>query len=212
MLAVWGFAAHAFCPGASTLGGRHLTTTRQHVLAVASTLPDEDERVVVAESSLETEDPGMATPPPRGIDVGGYVCPPEKCTWEPFQYAPPSVRRATVKHFVDDLRKMPTLPPMKIWLIGGPSAGKGTIAPMLSQAFRVRTIGVGALLRAELRVGTPRARAAAAVMARGELLPDTLALEVLLGLGRLTSPKPSPSLHPHPHPRPHPNSRCCWAG
>ena len=63
---------------------------------------------------------------------------------------------------------------------------------MLSQAFRVRTIGVGALLRAEQRVGTPRARACAEVMARGELLPDTLALEVRLG--RLTnSPNPTPT-------------------
>ena len=66
-------------------------------------------------------------------------------------------------------------------LIGGPSSGKGTIAPMLSQAFRVRTIGVGALLRAEKRVGTPRALACAATMARGELIPDELALEVLSG-------------------------------
>ena len=121
MLAIWSVAAHAFCPGASALGGHRLTTTRSRVLAVASTLPDEEERLGVAEPSLETEDPRKATPPPRGVNVGGYVCPPEKCTWLPFQYAPPSVRRATVKHFVDDLGKMPTLPPMKIWC-DGPTA------------------------------------------------------------------------------------------
>ena len=101
-------------------------------------------------------------------------------------------------------------------LIGGPSAGKGTIAPMLSQAFRVRTIGVGALLRAEQRVGTPRARACAEVMARGELLPDTLALEVRLG--RLTNspnPTPTPTLTLTPTLAPTLTLtlvRCCWGG
>ena len=73
---------------------------------------------------------------------------------------------------------------------------------MLSQAFRVRTIGVGALLRAEQRVGTPRARACAAIMARGELLPDTLALEVLLA--RLMN-SPNPNLNPNPNPSPSPD-------
>lgn len=134
----------------------------------------------VAEQNLETFDPSEATPPARDFDSGGYVCPPEKCTWELFQYASPSLRRATVKQFFDAVPKN-SLPAMKIWLIGGPSSGKGTIAPMLSQAFRVRTIGVGALLRAEKRVGTPRALACAATMARGELIPDELALEVLTG-------------------------------
>ena len=198
MLVVWGVAAHSFCPG--PLGGRHLAPPRhsRHLLAVAPT-----------ESSLETVNPSM--PPPRGIEFGGYVCPPEKRTWAPFQYAPPSVRRATVGAFVDNLGKMPMLPPMKIWLIGGPSSGKGTIAPMLSQAFRVRTIGVGALLRAEQRVGTPRAKAAAAVMARGELLPDTLALEVLTPDAYLEAappPPPSPSsLRPSLSPKPEPEAR-----
>ena len=43
--------------------------------------------------------------------------------------------------------------------------------------------GVGALLRAEKRVGTPRALACAGPMARGELIPDELALEVLSRAG-----------------------------
>ena len=113
-----GLGAHAFFP-ASTLGGRHLTThhsrPRYHVLAVAPTLPDEEERLDVAEQDLETFDPKKATPPERDFNFGGYVCPPEKCTWEPFQYASPSDRRATVKQFVDGLPKTPTLPAMKIW-------------------------------------------------------------------------------------------------
>ena len=45
-LSMVALGAHAFCP-ASTLGGRHLTTRhsrpRYHVLAVAPTLPDEEE-------------------------------------------------------------------------------------------------------------------------------------------------------------------------
>ena len=51
---------------------------------------------------------------------------------------------------------------------------------MLSQVFRVRSVGAGALLRGETRAGRPRGLAAARAMAAGELLPDDLVLQALL--------------------------------
>eukprot|EP00967_Tisochrysis_lutea_P014868 scaffold16735_cov33-Tisochrysis_lutea.AAC.8 len=50
---------------------------------------------------------------------------------------------------------------------------------MLSQAFRVRMVGAGLLLRGEVRARTQRGRRASAAMARGELLPDSMVLEAL---------------------------------
>ena len=75
--------------------------------------------------------------------------------------------------------KIPTLPPMKIVLIGGPCSGKGTLAPMLSQAFRTRVLGAGQLLRAEIRAGTPRGREASATMQRGDLLDDAFVVSLM---------------------------------
>ena len=74
---------------------------------------------------------------------------------------------------------LPTLPPMKIVLIGGPCSGKGTLAPMLSQAFRTRVLGAGQLLRAEIRAGTPRGREASATMQRGDLLDDAFVVSLM---------------------------------
>jgi len=116
----------------------------------------------------------------RSMDVGGYEAPLDKVTWKPFTYALPRARREAVRAYASNAaRTLPPLPPLKIALIGPASSGKGTIAPMLSQAFRVRVVGVGQLLRSEQRAGTARAAAAAEAMAGGQLLPDELALEVL---------------------------------
>ena len=117
----------------------------------------------------------------RSFDRGGYEAPIDKVTWAPFTYSPPRQRREFVEAYTRKRRdSMPTLPPLHVVLLGGPSSGKGTIAPMLSQCFRVRVVGVGQLLRGELRAARPRAAAAAAAMARGELLSDALTCELLL--------------------------------
>ena len=79
----------------------------------------------------------------------------------------------------DELIQVPSLPPMKVVLIGGPCSGKGTLAPMLSQAFRTRVMGVGQLLRGEVRAGTLRGREARALMERGELLDDSFVVSLL---------------------------------
>jgi len=133
-----------------------------------------------AKVPLEVTEPSIVIPPPRDVYRGGYVPPIDKVTWEPFQYASPFQRRATAREFARTrITELPALPPLKIVLVGGVSSGKGTIAPMLSQVFRTRVIGVGALLRGEARAGLPRGRAVAECMAAGKLLPDEVVLDLL---------------------------------
>jgi hypothetical protein len=150
------------------------------------------------QQNLQPSKPDLI-PPPRSIQKMGYSAPDELRTWEDFSYAPPQVRRAAAVQYAQkvretslneqmmydldmdsgDMMKIPSLPPMKIVLIGGPCSGKGTIAPMLSQTFRTRVIGVGQLLRGEVRAGTPRGREARAIMERGELLEDSFVVSLL---------------------------------
>ena len=136
--------------------------------------------VEVALPGPPLEDTRMPGPPPRSATSPGYVADANLRTWAPFTYAAPGVRRMAARDFRLNLtQQLPPLPPLRVVLIGGVAAGKGTIAPMLSQAFRVRTIGIGALLRGEARAERPRALAASRAMAAGELLPDELVLQVL---------------------------------
>ena len=129
---------------------------------------------------LELEQRPMQQPPPRTATSPGYVADPALRTWAPFKYAEPSVRRQAARNYVrSNLAGRPTLPPLRVVLMGGVATGKGTIAPMLSQAFRVRCIGIGALLRGEARAGRARGLEASRAMADGELLPDELVLQVL---------------------------------
>ena len=128
----------------------------------------------------ELEQSPMLQPPPRSPTASGYVADPKLVTWAPFRYAAPSVRREAARDFVsNNLSLLPPLPPLRVVLMGGVAVGKGTIAPMISQAFRVRCIGVGALLRGETRAGRPRGLAASKAMAAGELLPDEFVLDLL---------------------------------
>lgn len=70
-------------------------------------------------------------------------------------------------------------------LLGAPGAGKGTHAPDLATAFGLIHLSTGDLLRAEVRAGTPLGSDVAGIMGRGELVPDRIVIELLLGrLGR----------------------------
>mmetsp|Transcript_53975 Transcript_53975/g.152098 ORF Transcript_53975/g.152098 Transcript_53975/m.152098 type:complete len:450 (-) Transcript_53975:165-1514(-) len=119
------------------------------------------------------------TDPFRDPAIPGYVAPAHKVTWAPFKYAPPSVREASVREHMSSLKTLPPMPWMNVVLIGGVASGKGTLAGMIRQAFRTRAIGIGEILRAEAH--TEFGRAAAEVMARGELLPDECVLRLLQG-------------------------------
>lgn len=64
-------------------------------------------------------------------------------------------------------------------MLGPPATGKGTQAALLSSTFGISAASTGAMLRDELRRGTELGRQAAEWTKRGELFPDTLALDVV---------------------------------
>jgi len=65
-------------------------------------------------------------------------------------------------------------------LLGPPGSGKGTQAAMLSGTYNVPHIATGDLLREEVRAGTPVGGEVAAIMARGDLVPDRLMAGILV--------------------------------
>ena len=61
---------------------------------------------------------------------------------------------------------------MRLILLGGPGAGKGTQAGFITRRYGIPQISTGDMLRAAIKAGTPLGRAAKIVMDRGELVPD----------------------------------------
>ena len=67
---------------------------------------------------------------------------------------------------------------MRLILLGGPGAGKGTQAGFITQKFGIPQISTGDMLRAAVKAGTPLGVAAKKVMDRGELVSD----DIMIGL------------------------------
>jgi adenylate kinase len=67
---------------------------------------------------------------------------------------------------------------MRLILLGGPGAGKGTQAAFITQKYRIPQISTGDMLRAAVKAGTPLGIAAKKVMDRGELVSD----DIIIGL------------------------------
>ncbi|HXZ49364.1 MAG TPA: adenylate kinase [Usitatibacter sp.] len=67
---------------------------------------------------------------------------------------------------------------MRVILLGGPGAGKGTQAGFITKRYAIPQISTGDMLRAAIKAGTPLGRAAKEVMDRGELVSD----EIIIGL------------------------------
>ncbi|MEP0842909.1 MAG: adenylate kinase [Phycisphaerae bacterium] len=69
---------------------------------------------------------------------------------------------------------------MNLILLGPPGAGKGTQARRLSEMFALQHLSSGDVLRAERASGSPLGRQVAAIMDGGQLVPDSVVLEVML--------------------------------
>jgi adenylate kinase len=67
---------------------------------------------------------------------------------------------------------------MRLILLGGPGAGKGTQAAFIKQRYGIPQISTGDMLRAAVKAGTPLGLAAKQVMDRGDLVSD----DIIIGL------------------------------
>jgi adenylate kinase len=68
---------------------------------------------------------------------------------------------------------------MRLLLIGAPGAGKGTQAVRLAEHFGITHISSGDLLRRHISEGSAIGRAAQLYVARGDLVPDDLVIDML---------------------------------
>ena len=68
---------------------------------------------------------------------------------------------------------------MRIILLGGPGAGKGTQGDLLTGHYGIPKISTGDMLRAAARDGTPLGRAAKGIMDAGGLVSDDLILSLI---------------------------------
>jgi len=68
---------------------------------------------------------------------------------------------------------------MRMLLIGAPGAGKGTQAELIAARFGITHISSGDLLRSHVTQGTAIGRQAKEYLARGDLVPDSVVMDML---------------------------------
>jgi adenylate kinase len=68
---------------------------------------------------------------------------------------------------------------MNLVLLGPPGAGKGTQAKLLEESRSLVKLSTGDMLRAAVAAGTELGRKAGDIMKRGELVPDTLVINLI---------------------------------
>ena len=68
---------------------------------------------------------------------------------------------------------------MRILLIGAPGAGKGTQAELIAERFHIAHISSGDLLRMHVQQNTTIGRSAREYLAKGDLVPDAVVMDML---------------------------------
>jgi adenylate kinase len=68
---------------------------------------------------------------------------------------------------------------MRIILLGAPGAGKGTVAELLTAKYGIKQISTGDILRSEVTNRSGLGVTAEKYMSRGELVPDSLIMEIM---------------------------------
>ena len=68
---------------------------------------------------------------------------------------------------------------MKLIFLGPPGAGKGTQAERIAERYEIAHISTGDMLRAEIRNATPLGAAAKSYLDRGELVPDSVIIDMV---------------------------------
>lgn len=69
---------------------------------------------------------------------------------------------------------------MKIVMLGAPGAGKGTQADRIAEKYSIPHISTGDIFRANLRNGTELGKKAKTYMDAGELVPDSLTVDLVI--------------------------------
>jgi len=68
---------------------------------------------------------------------------------------------------------------MRVILLGGPGAGKGTQARFLGERYGIPQVSTGDMLRAAVEADSPLGRKAKSIMDAGQLVPDDLIIELV---------------------------------
>jgi adenylate kinase len=68
---------------------------------------------------------------------------------------------------------------MNLIFLGAPGAGKGTLATLLSKDFAIPQISTGDLFRAAVKEGSSLGKKVKGIMDKGELVPDSLTVELV---------------------------------
>lgn len=69
---------------------------------------------------------------------------------------------------------------MNVLLIGPPGSGKGTQGERLAKRLGIEHLAAGDLLRAEVQNGTEIGRKAEQIMSRGDLVPDSVIIDLVM--------------------------------
>ena len=65
-------------------------------------------------------------------------------------------------------------------MLGAPGAGKGTQADMICNKYNIPHISTGDIFRANIKNGTELGQKAKGYMDRGELVPDSLVVDLVI--------------------------------